>query len=128
MKNMATRIVNPDIFRYQVAKFLPFEDEDTPYGILYINFIMVGGRIYGPRGMSGPFELKITNDAGHGLAKNAMPMGLNDLIVEQPNPTTGVFTALLTAWKGAGTKNARNLAVEALLVSHGILTADLAGT
>jgi hypothetical protein len=130
MKIMTTQIVIPNIIRVQVDKFLPSKDDDVPYGILYIILLMAGGKVYGPQGKPVPFVLTITDEPGRGLAKNATPTGAYDLIIEQPNPRTGVFSALLAAWEAATpqNKNQRNLAVEALLVTQGVLSADLGWT
>lgn len=130
MKTLTTHIVIPNINRFQVDKFLPSKDDDTPYGVLYISFLMVGGKVYGPHGRPVPFVLTITDEPGRGLAKNATPTGASDLIIEQPNAQAGVFSALLAAWEAATPQNKkqRNLAIEDLLVTCGILSADLAGT
>ena len=132
MKTLITALVVPNVTRLQVVRAWFDPDAPMPRGEIEIKFLMVGGNALGPNGTNGTWTVPIVNTAGgECIAKNATPTGVGDVLIIQPNPNTGVFTACWNAWRGAAnTKTARNNALEAIIDTPavGILSADLAGT
>ena len=130
MRQLTTSIPLPNITRWKVAKWVPFQDETTPYGVLYLQFQLAGGLIYGPEGKPGLWSVPLT-DAANSVAgrfvKNAAPVGVADVILPASNSAVGVYSAIQAAVAGAGSnRNQQLLAIEAVLIPNGVLSADFA--
>ncbi len=132
MITLTTQITNP----LDIAKLVKWEavdvqdnDESSPPNV------SVALRMYGPQSSQyGAVRMIYAFDtqASQCLRVNATPQNYDDLVKSVGVVCSGAYTALSSAWNGntsgTGTKKKRLAAVEALLVSTGLLGSEFAGT
>jgi len=130
MKTLTTMItvVNnvTNIKKWQVTNFRDNDSAATPYATIDITIIGNGTVPYPPP--SGAYTIVVFDALpSTTLVVNAASTQMTDQIVASSAIFTGAYTACCAAFYGAN-KNAGRLALEAYLLSSGILGSAFAGT
>ena len=132
MITLTTNILNPlDIPRLVKYEILNVVDDDVSVPPC----LSIRLAVYGPGGLpygDGVSLLAYDSQASTCLRVKGVPQSSSDLIEVYGATITGLYTLLSGVWNanttGTGTKRKRMAALEAVLVTSGILSSAFAGT
>lgn len=123
-KQLTTPISIPNVTRWKCLVATPFQDDDVPNVCVTVQFLSPSGVTYGL------FKLKAydTQDSDYVYLNPDAMSSYGDRILRSTKTIANAYTTLLAASTSAGNRSAQILAVEAALLTTGIVDATLVGT